>query len=63
MEQVISTAPGILKSEKLAALKEKLAKYKRHECSFDDHEASCPVCGDIEQIEWEIEMLQNPGSR
>jgi hypothetical protein len=43
----------------LSELEAKLAYYRQHDCSYDEHEAGCPVCGDIEQIEHELSRLQD----
>ena len=49
--------------EHIAQLKAKIADYKPHTCYGDDHEAGCPVCADIDQMEHELSLLGTSQSR
>ncbi len=35
-------------TKRIAQLRELIPQYKQHECSYDEHEAGCPVCNDID---------------
>jgi hypothetical protein len=46
----------------LEELKRKLESMRGHEHSYDEQEDGCPVCGDMDQIEHEIDLLITQGA-
>lgn len=41
-----------------AELAKRIADAKKHECSYDEREGGCPVCGDIDAMEHELILLR-----
>jgi hypothetical protein len=41
-------------TKRIAQLRELIPQYKQHECSYDEREADCPVCNDIDCFENEL---------
>jgi len=35
----------------------RLSRYRNHKCSYDERENGCPICGDIENMENELQWL------
>ena len=44
--------------ERIARLKTLIPQYREHECSYDEHEAGCPVCNDLNCFESELIYLE-----
>ena len=50
-------------TKRIAQLRELIPQYKQHECSYDEHEAGCPVCNDIDCFENELTYLEGKPRR